>query len=114
MAGRDQTEIRVQQALAADALERAVLQYAQQFHLHFHWHVADLIEEQAAGIGKFELTLAAALVGARERAAVIAEQLAFHKADGHRGRIDQAPCLFRFPPPATPARPAARPAECLP
>ena len=39
---------------AADALERALLQHAQQLHLHVEAHVADLVEEQRAAVGELE------------------------------------------------------------
>ena len=42
---------------AADALHRALLEHAQQFHLHLGRHVADLVEEQGAAIGLLEPAL---------------------------------------------------------
>ena len=44
----------------ADALERAVLQHAQQPHLRRERQLADLVEEQRAAVGALEPTLARA------------------------------------------------------
>ena len=60
--------------VAADALVDALLQDAQQFHLHRQAHVADLVEEQRAALGDFEAALAGG-DGAGERALLVAEQL---------------------------------------
>jgi hypothetical protein len=47
-------------SVAADALEAALLQHAQQLDLHLQGHVADFIEEQGTAGGHFEAALAAA------------------------------------------------------
>ena len=52
----------------------AFLQHAQQLHLQRQRHVADLVEEQRAAVGRLEQALVR-LHGAGERAARVAEQL---------------------------------------
>ena len=54
MRGRDDAHVAVDRAIAADALEGALLQHPQQLHLHLQRHVADLVEEQRAALGKLE------------------------------------------------------------
>ena len=64
---------------AAEPLELALLQHAQQLDLRRQVDVADLVEEQRAALGQLEAALLARL-GAGERALLVAEQL----------RLDQA------------------------
>ena len=61
-------------SVIADALEHALLQHAQQLHLHRRAHVADLVEEQRAALGDLEAALAGG-DGAGEGAPLVAEQL---------------------------------------
>jgi hypothetical protein len=63
------------------------LQHAQEFDLHVHRQVADLIEEQRAALGRFEPACLAA-GGAGESAFLVAEQLAFHQGFGERAAVD--------------------------
>ena len=60
--------------VAADAVELAVLEHAQQLHLRGGRHVADLVEEQRAAVGLLEAAGALA-IGAGEGAALVTEQL---------------------------------------
>src|SRR3954466_14966776 len=64
----------VDRLAAADALDRPVLDRAQQLHLHRQRYIVDVVEEQRAALGHFE---AAWLVFNRagERAALVAEEL---------------------------------------
>ena len=64
---------------AAEPLELALLQHAQQLDLRRQVDVADLVEEQRAALGQLEAPLLARF-GAGERALLVAEQL----------RLDQA------------------------
>src|SRR5205823_4966753 len=68
-------------ARAADALELALLKDAQQLRLHRRRHLADLVEEERAAVGDFELAL---LLSERagERAALVAEQFGFEQRLG--------------------------------
>ena len=61
--------------LAADALELAVLQDAQQLGLRRLVQVADFVEKDGAAVGQLELA-AAQRRRAGERALLVAEQLA--------------------------------------
>ncbi len=58
----------------ADRPHLALLQHAQQLHLQRQRHVADLVEEQRAAVGRLEEALVR-LHGAGERAARVAEEL---------------------------------------
>ena len=60
--------------MAAQALELALLQDAQQLDLGRQLHVPDLVEEQRPAFGQFEPPLLAR-VGAGERALFVAEEL---------------------------------------
>ncbi len=57
----------------------------QQFHLHGERHVADFVQEHGAAVGQLEQTLPR-LLGPRERAADVAEQLALDHALAERGQ----------------------------
>ena len=59
---------------AADALHGAVLQHAQQLHLHGVRDVVDVVEEDRAALGELE-PARPILDGAGERPALVAEQL---------------------------------------
>jgi len=71
----------VARLVAAEALELALLQNAQQLDLHRRRHVADLVQENGAGVGLLELARLGA-VCARERALFVAEQLASIRFSG--------------------------------
>ena len=68
---------------AAEALELALLQHAQQLHLRAEVDVADLVEEERAALGHLEAPLLAG-VGAGERALLVAEQLRLDQRVGQR------------------------------
>ena len=71
---------------AADRLHRLFLQHAQHLGLRLQAHVADLVEKDRPAVGDLEL---AAPIGDRagERAAHVAEQLAFDQLLGNRGAV---------------------------
>jgi hypothetical protein len=71
---------------AADALERPLLQHAQDLGLDPERNVTDLVEQDRAAVGALEHAHASR-VGSRERAALEAEQLAFEKCLGNRGAV---------------------------
>src|SRR5262249_18267522 len=71
----------------ADALELALLQYAQQFRLHRRRHVADLVEEHRPALSQLEASLALA-DRAREAALFVAEELALEQVLRQRGAVD--------------------------
>ena len=71
---------------AADRTHGALLQHAQQLHLHGQRHLADFVEEDRAAVGDFEQA-ALVLVGSGERALQIAEQFAFEQRLGKRSAV---------------------------
>ena len=73
--------------VAADALVDALLQHAQQLHLHRQAHVADLVEEQRAALGDLEASLAGG-DRAGERALLVTEQFALEQLRGNRAAVD--------------------------
>ena len=81
--GRDEAHVDADAVRAAEPLDLALLQRAQQLHLRRHVHVADLVEEQRAALGQLEAALLER-VGAGERALLVAEQLGFDQAAGQR------------------------------
>ena len=85
--GGDHAHVDVARHVAAQALELALLQDAQQLHLNGGGHVADLVQEDGAGVGLLEL---AGLGGLRagESAFLVAEQLALHQVFGDGGAVD--------------------------
>src|SRR5688572_18540710 len=72
---------------AADALERTLLENAQQFHLHVEAHVPDLVQEQRAAIGELEAA-DARRQRAREGAFLVTEQLALQQLARNRAAVD--------------------------
>ena len=74
--------------MAADAVELAVAQHAQQPRLQVERHVADLVEEQRAAVGLLEAA-AARRLRAGEGAALVAEQFAFEQVLGDRRGVDR-------------------------
>ncbi len=73
---------------AAHRAHLVLLQHAQQLHLQTHRHVADLIEQQRAAVGRLEQ--AAVLANrAGEGALHVAEQFAFQQVLGHGAAIDR-------------------------
>ena len=109
--GRDHAHVGLDLLMAADAVEGAVGEHAQQARLQLGRHVADLVEEERAAFGLLEAA-AALLLRAGEGAALVAEELDSSRSLGiaavliamngcwraHCGgaaRARQAP--FRFP-----------------
>src|SRR4029450_9683535 len=87
MGGREHTYVHPDQLVPADALERALLQGAQELHLELGRHVSDLVEEHRAAVGELELPQATFLrVG--ERASLVTEQLGLEQGGGNRRRGD--------------------------
>ena len=70
----------------ADALDLAILNYAEQLGLHGKRSFADFIEEDGAAVGEFE-EAGASVSCAGESAANVAEELAFEQRVDHSGTI---------------------------
>ena len=73
---------------AADPLDHALLQEAQQLHLQRQRNVANLVEEQRAAIGLLDLALGG-LDCAGERPLLVSEQFAFEQVFRDRRAIDR-------------------------
>ena len=74
----DPAHVDLERARAADALEAALLEHAQQLGLQLGLELADLVEEERAAVGQLE-PAALALGRAGERALLVAEQLALEQ-----------------------------------
>ena len=85
MVADDQAEVGLDRLDAADALDLALLDRAQQLGLQVEAQVADLVEEQRAAGGQLELA-ELLLVRAGERAALVAEQRALDQLVRDRRR----------------------------
>jgi hypothetical protein len=72
---------------AADTLEGALLQHAQELHLHVECHIADLVEKQRAAVGELETPHTG---GERsgESALLVPEQLTFEELSRDGSAID--------------------------
>ncbi len=86
--GRDQADIDLDRLRAADAIDLAFLNRAQQFRLEARMHLADFVEQQGAAMRFLEFADAAG-DGAGERAFLVAEQFAFEQIFRDRGAIDR-------------------------
>lgn len=71
---------------AAEALELALLQHAKELHLRGRRDVADSVEEERALVGELDPP-GFALRGARERALLVAKQLALEERVGERSAV---------------------------
>ena len=74
--------------VAADALERALLQDAQELDLRRRRDLADLVEEERAAVGLLEAP-GAPPIGAGEGALLVAEELALEERLGERGAVER-------------------------
>src|SRR5258705_349544 len=83
----DETEVHVHEPVAADGTVFALLQHAQQLGLQVWGHLANLVEQERAALGHLE---EAHLVGVRprERALLVAEQLALDQVLRDRRAVD--------------------------
>ena len=84
---RDHARLELERLDAADPVELALLQHAQQLGLQLDRQVADFVEEDRAGVGHLEFA-GAPLGRAGERAALVPEQLALEQAMRNRGAVD--------------------------
>ena len=88
MGGGDDPHVHADLAAAADPLHGALLEHAQQLHLHLGGHVTDLVEKEGAAIGLLEPALVLGM-GAGERAFLVTEQDGFQQIPGDRPAIDR-------------------------
>src|SRR5690606_3422920 len=85
--GGDDADIDLEAARRADAGEAPLLEDAQELGLHVQRHLADLIEEKRAALGRLE-EARLLLVGAGEGASLVAEERACGQRFWERGAVD--------------------------
>src|SRR5689334_17607255 len=85
--GCDEADVEGDGFGAAEALELAFLEDAEEFGLEFEGEVADFVEKEGAALGLFEAA-GAVLHGSCVCAADVAEQLGFEKAIGQGVAVD--------------------------
>ena len=79
MRGRHQAKIRANRFARTDRQHFAMLECAEQFHLHRQRNIGHFIEEQRAAVGINEQA-SAMLFGAGERTAGMSKQFTFHES----------------------------------
>ena len=79
---------------ASQPLDDTLLKEAQHLRLHGKRHVAELVQEEGASLSRFDFAFRT-LVGAGERAFLVAKQLAFDKRLGDRVTVDRNERLVR-------------------
>ena len=82
---RDDAHVDLHRVVAAERLDRPLLQHAQQLGLRRQRQLRDLVQEQRAAVRGLEAALAA-VGGAGERAALVPEQLRLDQRVGERAR----------------------------
>ena len=87
MGGGDDANIDADRRRTSDSLDLALLQHAEQSHLHARGDVRDLVEEEGAGRGLLEAA-GSLPCGPGERARLVAEQLALEDTVGDRGAVE--------------------------
>ena len=85
--GGDDAHVDLEGAAAADPLEFALLEHAQQLGLKGGADLADLVEEQGAAVGLLEAALAGA-DRAGEGALFVPEELGLEQVVGERGAVE--------------------------
>ena len=85
---RDDPQIDGDGLAAAQALDGALLEEAQDLHLQENGELPDLVEEERPAIGQLELALPLH-VGAGERAALMPEQLGLEEGLGNGAAVDR-------------------------
>src|SRR5712691_2829199 len=85
--GRDHADVDGDDLAPAHPLDLALLQEAQQLYLEGQAHLRDLVQEERAAGGHLDLALALG-VGTRERAALVAEELALQQGLGDGPAVD--------------------------
>ncbi|MCY1296632.1 hypothetical protein D9M70_460300 [compost metagenome] len=93
MGGGDHPHVQRLHLVGAERLHFLLLQHAEHLGLQGERQVADLVEEQGAAIGQFELAGAATAIGAGEGAGGGAEQFGLHQGfrDGRHVHRDEGP-----------------------
>ena len=94
--GGDDPDVNVNRIAAAEPLEFALLQYAQQHHLQLRRQLSDLVQKERAAVGLLESSFAARH-GAGESAALVTEQFRSQQGVRNSGAVefDQRPARAR-------------------
>src|SRR6185503_10543085 len=87
MRGRDDAHVDRDLVAATEPAQSAPLEHAEQRRLHGGLQLADLVEEHGAALRRLERADVRA-IGAGERAALVAEQLAREQRRWQRAAID--------------------------
>ncbi len=85
--GGDDPDVDRDRRTAADALDLALLEDAEELGLGLQGQLADLVQEEGAAVGQLEAADAAG-DGAGEGALLVAEQLALDEPGGEGGAVD--------------------------
>ncbi|MNY22422.1 hypothetical protein D3C86_1560330 [compost metagenome] len=85
--GGHEPEIHPPRLPAAQPLDHAVFQHAQQLDLHLHRNIGDFVQEQRAAGCLFELAGLAMSMAARESARRMAEQFGLDQRGRERGQV---------------------------
>ena len=86
--GRNQPEVHVDGAVAAQSFEAAFFEHPQQLGLRDQRQIANLVQQERAAVGQLE-SAGLAVVGAGERALLVAEDLRLEQRVGQRGAVDR-------------------------
>ena len=93
MRGDEHANIHANRLVAADALDFALFEHAQQFRLHGDGHVANFVEKQRAAFGLFEFANVLCR-RAGECSLFMAEELRFDQFRRNRRAIQRDECIF--------------------
>jgi hypothetical protein len=83
---RDNANVYRKRPLVTDPIDRALLQHAQQFDLHFEAHIADFIEKKRTRVGHLEPTPSID-EGSGERTLGVSKEFALEKFVGDRPAV---------------------------
>ena len=88
MRRRHDADVGLEHIVCADPGESAILQHAEQLHLDRKRHVPDLIKKKSAAVRLLEAARTAR-DRTRERAFLVAKELAFQQVLGNRAAVDR-------------------------
>src|SRR5689334_20228062 len=93
---RDDAHVEFELLLAAKPAYFSILQNAKKLGLKLHWHFADFVKKQCAGVCQFEAAWTSRY-RSRERALFVPKHFAFDQCFGNRRRIhreERSICAF--------------------
>ena len=93
MGGDDDADVDLDWFFAADTLDFAFFEDAEEFGLHGEGHVANFVEEECASLGLLEFAGVAG-GGAGERAFLVAEEFGLDELGGDSGAIQSDESVF--------------------